>query len=109
MTEIDDIVYVYICARLDHPDGAVIDLFQSDPWEEHGGDGTIVGLNIECWWESLTFDGTPHTAGPVDIDAADELLRVCGYQRLNDWTTRTGRTGATIHSADAQIRIEDIR
>ena len=43
-------------------------------------------------------DDTPHAAGPVDMAAADQLLRDCGYTRLNDWTTR-----------DAQIRIEDIR
>ena len=107
---IDEIVYVWICARLDAQGGPVVDLFQSDPWEGDDGDGAIVGRTIESWWESLTFDGiTPNPVTPVDITAVDELLRVCGYQRLNDWITRTGRSGQTVHSADGQIRIEDIR
>ncbi|WP_331764127.1 hypothetical protein OG225_43480 (plasmid) [Nocardia sp. NBC_01377] len=107
---IDDIVYVWICARLDADGGPVVDLFQSDPWEGDDGDG-IVGRTIESWWESLSFDGiTPAEPGAlVDITAVDDLLRVCGYQRLNDWITRTGRSGQTVHSADGQIRIEDIR
>ncbi|MEV0712768.1 hypothetical protein [Nocardia aurea] len=107
---IDEIVYVWICARLDAVGGPVVDLFQSDPWEGDD-DRMIVGRTIEFWWESLTFAGiTPaDPATTVDITAVDELLRTCGYQRLNDWTTRRSRTGATVHSADGQIRIEDIR
>ncbi|MBH0780341.1 hypothetical protein [Nocardia bovistercoris] len=105
---IDEVVYVFICARLDADGGPVIDLFQSDPWEGENGDGTIVGRDIEGWWESLTFDHTDPSA-PVDITAADNLLRACGYQRLNNWTPRTGRSGHTVHTADALLRIEDIR
>lgn len=105
---IDEIVYVWICARLEHPEGPVIDLYQSDPWEEPGGDGAIIGRTIESWWESLAF-GPDEPGRPADIAAVDQLLLANGYQRLNDWTTRRGRSGRAVHSADAWIRIEDIR
>ena len=108
MTDIEEIVYVWICVHLEHPDGAVIHLFESDPWEEHLPGHIVRGRAIEGFWEALDF-GPDDADKPRDIAAVDRLLLASGYQRLTDWTTRRGRSGNTIYSADGQIRIEDIR
>lgn len=106
---IEEILYVYISAHLDHPDGAVVHLYQSDPWSEAGDpDARIVGRAIEGWLETLAF--APDEPGkPDDIADVDRLLTATGYRRLTDWTSRTGRSGRTVHTADGHIRIEDIR
>ncbi|WP_280213112.1 hypothetical protein [Nocardia cyriacigeorgica] len=95
-------IYLHACAKPDAEDGAVIDLYQCDPWT--GSDGRIQGCCLEGWWETLPVQPAARGAevGIADFDAA---LTAGGYRRIDDWRRRSGGSGRIRYSAYASINV----
>ncbi|NEW36925.1 hypothetical protein GV791_30890 [Nocardia cyriacigeorgica] len=99
-------IYLYLCAKADRADDAVIDLYQCDP--QKGRDGHIQGCHLEGWWESLPV--TPNESGAAGPDDFDAALTAHGYRRIDNWRKRTGHAGCLRYSAYASIAVtlEDV-